>query len=296
MGTSDFLLDSFFGYLRVERGLAQSTIDSYAIDLKKFSAFFAERSYDDLKSNDIAAFLESLRGDGMSTGTLARNLSALRTFFFFLHDEGEVKINPLAAVESPKIWRQLPEVLTTDEINALFAVIYADERLFGQRNRALFEVMYGSGVRVSEITSLLLQNVDLDLAILKIMGKGSKERLVPFGKKAGDALAAYISETRPILLKKNTFGEVFLNKHGKPLSRMGIWLLLDGYAKKAQIERHISPHTLRHSFATHLLERGADLRSVQLLLGHEDIATTQIYTHVDRKLIKEVYKKFHPRA
>jgi integrase/recombinase XerD len=236
-----------------------------------------------------------LKDLGLAPSSIRRSVSAIHTYFKFLLGEGLVPADPSERLNTPKKWRTLPEVLSVDEVERLLAAISLDEPLVF-RDRAMLELAYGAGLRVSEWIGIEVKEVLLEDAIIRVFGKGSKERLVPIGRSAIGAVGLYLRELRPRLERGEGKGKLFLNARGKPLSRMGAWQILRKYVELAGITKHVSPHTLRHSFATHLLEGGADLRAVQEMLGHADIATTQIYTHVDREYLRSVHKQFHPRG
>jgi integrase/recombinase XerD len=240
-------------------------------------------------------YVYHLKDLGLAPASIRRNVSAIRTYFRFLTGDGIVVRDPSERLETPKRWRSLPEVLTVEEVQRLLASPTLDDNLVF-RDRALLELAYGAGLRVSEWITLGVRDLLLDEGLVRVFGKGSKERLVPIGRSAIGALAIYIREQRPKLEKGEGKGILFLNSRGKPLTRMGAWKILRGHVDRAGITKHVSPHTLRHSFATHLLEGGADLRAVQEMLGHVDIATTQIYTHVDREYLRQVHRSYHPRG
>ena len=292
----DHLVDAFLAYLRVERGLSTNTLDAYRRDLAGFVGHLGERELEHLNTSVLVDFFEARAREGLSASSRARLLSTLRSFFQFLVEEGAFDRDPLSRIEAPKFWRRLPEGLTEDEVQGIFSVLEKARSGLATRNLALFELLYGCGLRVGEVLTLGLNELDLERCICKVRGKGDKERLVPFGERARVALEQYLVNDRTRLEGTKGSDRVFLNRSGYPLSRMGVWKLVRGVAGKAGVDREIHPHTLRHSFATHLLEHGADLRSVQLLLGHEDIATTQIYTHIDRERLRAVYARCHPRA
>ncbi len=295
MSTSDRLLDQFVAHLRVERGLADNTIESYSRDLVSFLSFLEElgRAPEEASREDIAGYMGRLH-ERLSVRSAARGLSAIRMFYRFLVSEGRVDTSPARLVETPKLPRRLPEILSPDEVDRLLA--QPDPSLpAGSRDRAMLELLYATGLRVSELTGLRLQNVNLEAGFVRTVGKGSKERVVPMGEKARDALRAFIAGGRNALLGSRTSSYLFANRRGAPLTRQGFWKLLKRYGRAAGIRRTITPHGLRHAFASHLLEGGADLRSVQLMLGHEDISTTQIYTHVTRERLKRIHEKHNPR-
>jgi integrase/recombinase XerD len=249
----------------------------------------------DISSRVLREFVYHLKDLGLAPASIRRNVSAVRTYFRFLLGDGHVVRDPSERLETPKRWRSLPDVLTVDEVSRLLAAPTLDDP-FTFRDRALLELAYGAGLRVSEWITIGVRDVLLEEGLVRVFGKGSKERLVPIGRSAIGAVAIYLRELRPRLEKGEGKGILLLNARGKPLTRMGAWKILRRYVERAQITKHVSPHTLRHSFATHLLEGGADLRAVQEMLGHADISTTQIYTHVDREYLRTIHKQYHPRA
>ncbi|MDD5556016.1 MAG: site-specific tyrosine recombinase XerD [bacterium] len=292
------ILGEFMNYLEVERGLSPHTVAAYRRDLSRFVGFLSRRgigTMDDASRADIGEHLLAEKERGQSPASLARALAAVKAFFRFLAAHRFVRADIADVLEAPKKWRHLPEVLTVDEAGRLLAAPDA-ATLYGRRDRALLEVMYATGVRVSEAAGLRLPDVNLDGGYLRCMGKGSRERIVPLGREARRAIEEYLAEGRPRLARGRAAEELFLTRRGRPFTRLGIWKVVKGYAAKAGIGKEVTPHTLRHSFATHLLSRGADLRVVQEMLGHADIATTQTYTHVDRDRLKSVHKKYHPRG
>ncbi len=283
--------------IRVERGLSANTITAYRQDLTTFSKFLDEQKRD-LGSVDhllVLRFLNQLRTAGRANTSIARMVTTLRKCFAYLKKEGVVAHDPMQTIKPPKKAQHLPAVLTINEVDDLLAVPDVEKPL-GIRNKAMLELMYATGLRVSELVHLKLTDLHLDLAMLQTIGKGDKERIIPVGEVAIDWLKTYLRDSRPKLLKGQQSEAVFLNDHGRPISRQGVWLLIKNLVKAAGIQKDVSPHTLRHSFATHILENGADLRIVQELLGHSDISTTQIYTHISKKRLTEVYDQFHPRA
>jgi integrase/recombinase XerD len=286
----------FLEYLAVEKGLAANTTQSYGRDLRKFLAFAkaGKVSLSEFDEDALVLFIHRESASGLSARSLARLLSALRSFFRFLVLSGDLKKDPASRLESPSTWLTLPKVLTVAEVEALLAA--PDEKSpLGLRDRAMLEVLYASGLRVSELVSLKLPDINLDEGFLICRGKGGKERVVPLGRSACLSVERYLREVRP--LHAGGAGScLFLTRRGKGFTRQGFWKLLKRYAAGTGLTVKISPHVLRHSFATHLLERGADLRSVQLMLGHSQITTTQIYTHVSRHRLRNVYDRFHPRA
>jgi len=290
------LIQLFLDYLLVEKGASENTRLAYARDLKKFLYFMKKRKKnpEQVTSDELSLFLQEQSRAGLSPRSLARLGSSLRSFFRFLLIDGYLEKNPAATLATPRSWFNLPHFLTVAEVERLIQQPKNDEPQ-GKRDRAILELLYATGLRVSELVKLEIDQVNLKAGYLICRGKGGKERVVPFGSSAQAALRQYLSEVRPLLIKKES-PYLFLTRQGKPFTRQGLWKLLQHYAVLAGLEEKVSPHVLRHSFATHLLERGADLRSVQILLGHSQITTTQIYTHLSRKWLREIYDRFHPRA
>lgn len=290
-------LDSFLEHLVVERGLRQNSLDAYRRDLTRYLTYLADRGRHatSLGRADVPRYLLALREAGLNPRSVARHLSAIRQFHRFLVRQGEATEDPTAHLEAPRPWRRLPGVLSSEEVDRLLAPRAAStpQEL---RNRAMLELMYASGLRVSELVGLRLGDVNLAVGIVRVLGKGDKERLVPVGDAAAASLRVYLRDGRPHLLKRRASECLFLGRHGGGLTRQMFWNVIKKAAAEAGIATPVTPHTLRHSFATHLLERGADLRSVQLMLGHADIGTTQVYTHLTRAHLKAIYDKFHPRA
>jgi len=292
----DAALNQFYQHLTVERGLAPLTLEAYARDLRDFWEFLEARGRQDwaaVSLDEVRDYLVALEARSLGARSRARRLSALRQFFRFLEREGQVAVNPLELLDSPRLPRKLPQVLGEREVAALLAAPDPATPQ-GRRDGALLEVLYATGLRVSELVGLTLKQVDLRRGVVRPLGKGSKERVVPMVAKAVAKLQDYLSQGRPHLLKGRESPYIFINHRGGRLSRQGFWKILKTYALKAGV-RGLSPHTLRHSFATHLLSRGANLRVLQLLLGHADLATTQIYTHLDAARLREVHQKAHPR-
>lgn len=292
------MLDQFLHYLTVEKGLSDNTIEAYHHDVGRFLGHLREKEIQDFSRVDrvnLRAFLAGLRRQGLSTRSIARNQAALRTFFRFLLLEGKLESNPAEDLESPKTDRNLPEILTLREVEELLEQPDLKTPL-GIRDRAMLETLYATGIRVSELTQLSIHQVNLEGGYALIYGKGSKERIVPLGSEAIQWITHYVQGVRTGLLRGKESPSLFLGRSGKGMSRQRFWKSLKGYGQKAGIRKRMSPHLLRHSFASHLLERGADLRSVQMLLGHADISTTQIYTHVTGERLKKVHKKYHPRG
>jgi integrase/recombinase XerD len=293
-----FLLARFTDYVALEQGLSPRTQEAYQRDLARFAEYAEARGATtppDITARLLREYVYHLKDLGLSPASIRRNVSAVRTYFRFLTGDGIVVRDPSERLETPKRWRTLPDVLSVEEVQQLLASPTLDDALVF-RDRALLELAYGAGLRVSEWISLGVRDLLLEDGLVRVFGKGSKERLVPIGRSAIGAAAIYLRELRPRLEKGAGKGVLFLNARGAPLTRMGAWKILRGHVERAGIAKHVSPHTLRHSFATHLLEGGADLRAVQEMLGHVDIATTQIYTHVDREYLRKVHRSFHPRA
>ncbi len=285
--------------LKLEKNLSDNSVNSYGSDIRKFLDYAEQTGIKDLnevKTSLISEFLSSLQKQGIKRSTTARYISSLRGFFNFLFNQKYITENPAESLESVKLDRKLPVVLTVAEIEKIFEQPDTTDK-YGIRDRALLEVLYSSGLRVSEAASLKINDIYFEEEVVRIFGKGSKERIVPIGSSALKWVRKYLLESRPLFEKRGVSeGILFLNRNGKKLSRMGIWKIIDRYVKMAEIQKAVHPHTFRHSFATHLVEGGADLRAVQEMLGHEDISTTQIYTHIDREYIKQVHKDFHPRG
>jgi integrase/recombinase XerD len=293
-----FLLARFTDYVALEQGLSPRTQEAYQRDLQRFAEYAETKGVatpPDITARLLREYVYHLKDLGLSPASIRRNVSAVRTYFRFLTGDGVVVRDPSERLETPKRWRTLPDVLSVEEVRQLLAAPTLDDALVF-RDRALLELAYGAGLRVSEWISLGVRDLLLEDGLVRVFGKGSKERLVPIGRSAIGAAAIYLRELRPRLEKGAGKGILFLNARGAPLSRMGAWKILRGHVERAGIAKHVSPHTLRHSFATHLLEGGADLRAVQEMLGHVDIATTQIYTHVDREYLRQVHRSFHPRG
>ncbi|OLN23289.1 site-specific tyrosine recombinase XerD [Domibacillus antri] len=292
-------MDDFLHFLIVEKGLADNTISAYRRDLRHYINYLEkveQVTLPEIKRVHILHFLEQLKEQGKSAKTIARQISTIRSFHHFLIQDRVTDHDPTNHVETPKSGRTLPKVLSMEETEALLASPEETTPL-GMRDKAMMELMYASGLRVSELTSLNKEDVHLTMGFVRCTGKGEKERIIPAGRHALEAIERYLQNGRPQLVsQKHRDDALFLNHYGKRLTRQGFWKIIKALAKKATIEKEITPHTLRHSFATHLLENGADLRAVQEMLGHADISTTQIYTHVTKTRLKDVYSQFHPRA
>ncbi|MDT2704655.1 site-specific tyrosine recombinase XerD [Enterococcus dispar] len=292
-------ITDYLHYLTIERGLAENTKKSYQRDLLQYLAFLQQQQITDWQEIDrftVVSFLQVLKESGRSNATIARMITSLRRFHQFLRQERYTDHDPMQHIDSPKKQQKLPDTLSLSEVEQLLATPNTKETL-GLRDRAILEVMYATGLRVSELINLKLNDVHLEMGLLQTLGKGDKERIVPLGDIAIKWVQRYLSEARPHLTRKNPEeAYLFVNNHGSRLSRQGIWKNLKTIVQKAGIYKTVTPHTLRHSFATHLLENGADLRTVQELLGHADISTTQIYTHITKKRMTDVYKQYFPRA
>ena len=293
----DVRVTDYLNHLRAERGLSGNTISAYRSDLQKLEAWARsrEQALEAIKARDVAAFLAHLRALGLSARSAGRAVHAIRGFFRFLVREEKLSDDPMENVRSPRPFKPLPRFLNRAQVEALLRAPDSGTAL-GLRDKAILETMYASGLRASEVTHLKTENIDADIGLLRIFGKGRKERLVPIGSSALSAILRYEQEGRAKLLKKKKTRELFLNHAGEALSRMGLWLLVRRHALAIGVAHILTPHVLRHSFATHLLENGADLRALQAMLGHADISTTEIYTHVTRERLRQVFDKFHPRA
>ncbi len=288
----------FKRFLQIEKGLSPNSIYSYTYDLKKFTDFLANKNKDILTAtqDDVQQFLKFEKTKKHnSSRTLARSLAAIRQFYNFLSDTyGDIN-NPTNKIETPHVEKSLPDFLSVDEVNRLFRSI-SESDVYQLRDKAIFELLYSCGLRITEAVELKINNVDFENRLLKVTGKGSRERIVPMGNEAKRLLYKYINESRTAILGERNSEYLFVSKKGGMINRKSVWRLLKGYVNQTEINKNITPHTLRHSFATHLLERGADLRAVQELLGHVDISTTQVYTHMARKQLQEIHKKFHPKG
>lgn len=292
------LLDQFLHYLVVEKGLSKNTIEAYSHGLNRFLNHLRKKGIQEIREVakfDVRGFLLVLKKKNLSAKTIVRNLVAIRTFFRFLIQEGILGANPIENLESPKVAKTLPEILTLKEIEQLLEQPNLKTPL-GVRDRAMLEILYATGMRVSELTHLPIHQVNLEGGYVLLYGKGSKERVVPLGSEAMKWITLYLEESRGVLAKGKESPFLFINRSGKGMSRQRFWKNLKDYARRAGLRKRISPHLLRHSFASHLLERGADLRSVQMMLGHVDISTTQIYTHVTGERLKKIHQRYHPRG
>ncbi|MFQ5588573.1 MAG: site-specific tyrosine recombinase XerD [Nitrospiria bacterium] len=299
------IIDQFLNYLSVEKGLSENTLSAYAQDLKKFSDFSNKSKapgepcpqidLSRIGRDEIVRFLAELRRQSLSDASVARVLSSLRHFFKFLIAEGTLSHDPLAQIKSPKKPLRLPKVLHLSEVEALLD-LKKGNKPEAVRDDAMIELLYATGLRVSELTGMPMDALNLEAGYLMTRGKGAKERIVPIGECAAKKISGYLLSARPRLLKGGTSPDLFLSRLGKKMSRQAFWKRLIVYARQAGIHKQISPHMLRHSFASHLLERGADLRSIQMMLGHADISTTQIYTHIARERLKKIHQSAHPRG
>lgn len=295
---ASFQLERFRDYLALEAGNSRNTVENYLRDITRLAEYASGKGIaqpQQLAAAQLRDFIYFLKDLGLAPTTIRRQISAIRTYFKFLVGEGIATRDPSERIESPKRWRTLPAVLSVPEIKALLSAPNTDEPL-AIRDRALLEFAYATGVRVSELVGLKMQDVSFAERVVRVFGKGGKERLIPFGRQALGALATYAREIRPSLDHGKTRGVLFLNARGTPLSRVGAWGVIKATARRAGLTKRVTPHTLRHTFATHLLEGGADLRAVQEMLGHADLSTTQLYTHVDRDYLRSVHKTYHPRA
>ncbi|MDP2317833.1 MAG: site-specific tyrosine recombinase XerD [Acidobacteriota bacterium] len=291
------LVDAYLSHLAVERRLSPNTVESYARDLAQLQQFAAGlgRAVEDLDRRGLEALVRQLMGEGRAPASVARGVACYRGYYRFLVVSGHRAVNPADDLQAPRAWKTLPKFLSVEEVDKLLAA--PDTTVpRGLRDRALIEVLYATGLRVSELINLKPQDVNLESGYLTTTGKGRKQRLVPLGDEAASWVVRYLTESRPVLLKKRTSTRLFVNARGTGLSRVGFWKILKAYGRQCGLTGALSPHVLRHSFATHLLERGADLRAIQMMLGHSDLSTTQIYTHILEARLRAVYDKFHPRS
>ena len=295
----EMFLKEYLAHIKLEKNLSKNTVSSYKNDITAFISYLKSRGIEDpsiISSNDIGGFFKTLNELGLSGSSSARYFSSLKGFFLYLLKNNYIIKNPIEKITAPKIAKRLPGVLDVNEIDKILSTPDVKEKL-GLRDKAILELFYACGTRVSELIDLKVNDLFFDDEIIRVFGKGSKERLVPIGSSAIRWVKEYLKKSRPLLMKKSkSENNLFLNSRGSKFSRMGVWKIIDRYVKEAGIEKEVHPHTFRHSFATHLLEGGADLRAVQEMLGHVDISTTQIYTHVDRDYIKQIHKQYHPRG
>ena len=289
-------VSEYTDFLKIEKRQSQNTVESYRRDVSRFAKYLSNNQLGGAKTSDVRSFLVFLRNEeGLAPSSVARCLSSLKSFYNFLYVESLISENPIETIASPRPWRKLPNVMSMQEVDALIAAPDINT-LAGVRDLAMLELMYATGLRVSELVSLKMSAVNLEVGYLRSLGKGSKERIVPIGDIAKTTIENYLINARPLFQKKCTSEDLFLTRLGNAMTRQGFWKILKKYSTKAKIVGTVSPHSLRHAFATHLLERGADLRSVQKMLGHADISSTQIYTHVLRERMREVHERFHPRG
>ena len=288
---NNIYISDFLSYLEVEANYSKNTINSYENDLNKFEEYYKNKDLLKITSKDIEKYIQTL--SDLAPTTVSHNISSLKTFYSYFLKQGRISNNPTDGIKSPKLGIHLPTYLTIDEVNKLLDIEVTDA--FSSINKAILELMYASGLRISEVISLEFKNIDYDECIIRVMGKGSKERIVPVNDYAIKYLKEYIDNYRPELVKNEINNYIFLNNHGRMLTRQGIFKMIKNYAALKNIKKTIGPHTLRHTFATHLLENGADLRVIQELLGHSDISTTQIYTHLTKEALHNEYKKYFPR-
>jgi integrase/recombinase XerD len=294
----DILIDQYLNYLLIEKGLSRKTLDAYSRDMLRFQDFLEQNGIRRVSAADTPLILKhmiSLRKAGLSARSRARHLVSIRGFYRFLVQEQQLKYDPARLVDLPKTSLKLPDVLSVDEVSRLLESPDVDKPL-GSRDSAMLELLYAAGLRVSELVNLKLQDINLEAGFVRVLGKGSKERVVPIGLQAQKRVASYLDKSRSILLKNKPSAYLFVARAAKPITRQGFWKLLRRYAAQAHLNKKVTPHSLRHSFASHLLEGGADLRAVQVMLGHVDISTTQIYTHVARQQLKLLHKRYHPRG
>jgi len=290
-------IKEFMDYLSVERGLSKNTLESYGRDLNKYAGYLKKKGISNLervKRPDIQDFMMGLKDGKLNASSIARNLVAIKVFHRYLTSQRLLKEDVTSVIETPKLWKTLPDVLDLKEVEAILDS--PNTRLKqGLRDKAALELMYATGMRVSELVNLKLTDLHMEMGFVRCLGKGQKERIIPVGSKAKEALQKYIEKARPKFLKQKESKSLFLTRLGKPMSRQTFWMIIKHYVKDARIKKRVTPHTLRHSFATHLLQNGADLRIVQELLGHTNISTTQIYTHINKERLKQIHQKFHPR-
>jgi integrase/recombinase XerD len=294
----DFRLDPFRDYLSFGRGLSDRTVDSYARDAERLVRFLEAKGISTpagASQQNLRDYVFQMKDDGLSAASIRRGISSARSYFGFLLEEGLVDADPTERIEAPRAWKRLPAFLTREEVTRLVESPSPDHPHYW-RDRAVLETLYATGVRVSELVTARVSSLDLEAGLLQVLGKGSHERIVPLGRTAVEVLRRYLRDVRPGLERPASAGALFLNHRGRPLTRAAVWTLVKRGAARSGVAKRVSPHTLRHTFATHLLEGGADLAAVQELLGHADISTTQIYTHVDREYLHEVHRKYHPRS
>jgi len=292
------LVDRYLNFLAIEKGVSLNTMEAYSRDLNRYLEFVEQAGIKDIRGispDNVISFLGNLKGAGLATSSINRSLAAIRGFYKYLLTEKAVDENPVANIELARTWMHLPDTLSREETNLLLKMPGTQTPL-AVRDTAMLELLYATGIRASELISLSMSSINWQAGYLIVVGKGNKERIVPIGRMAFDCLNRYVEGSRRNLSKGRSVNAIFLNRSGTGLTRQGFWKIVKKYVRKAGLQKKVYPHTFRHSFATHLLEGGADLRSVQMMLGHADISTTQIYTHVTRERLKEIHKKFHPRG
>ena len=292
------LLKKYLNHLLIERGVAQNTLEAYGRDLRRYFQFLRQKDITELqevKPEVIIEYLVLIKGDGLSANSMNRALAALRGLYKYLIREKIIGQSPLANIELAKVWMRLPDTISKEEMNVIL-LQPGNQTAAAMRDTAMLELLYATGIRVSELINLTMNSINWQVGFLVVMGKGSKERIVPIGKTAYDCTRLYVDNARPQLMQKKITDVLFLNRFGTIFTRQGLWKIVIRYAQKAGLHKKVHPHTFRHSFASHLLEGGADLRTVQVMLGHADISTTQIYTHITRDRLKEIHKKYHPRG
>lgn len=294
MNSLNDLIDEFLRYLLIDKGYSNNTVESYKNDLDKFSKYNSNKNINNITNKNLKEYVKYLNDAGLNEKSISRNVSSLRSFYKFLVINKYVKNNPSESMYIPKIKKNLPITLTEEEVFKLLNIKLNDN--YSYRNKAMIELMYATGLRVSELVNLKLQDVDLNQDIVRTFGKGSKERIIPIGEYAVESLETYIYNYRGMMLKKRPCEYLFINNHGKKMTRQGFFKIIKKIASENGVKRNFSPHTIRHSFASHLLKYGADLRTIQELLGHSSISTTQIYTHISNEELKNDYKEFHPHG
>ncbi|HOF77737.1 MAG TPA: site-specific tyrosine recombinase XerD [Smithellaceae bacterium] len=292
------MLEGYLNYLLIERGVAPNTLEAYGRDLQRYLAFIRQKGLSHFKEATpeiIVEYLVLIKNEGLSANSMNRALAALRGFYKYLFMEKLIEQTPLANIELAKVWMRLPDTISKEEMKIILAQP-GDKTPAALRDTAMLELLYATGIRVSELINLTMNSINWQVGFLTVMGKGSKERIVPIGKTAYDCVREYVDKARPQLMQKKSTEVLFLNRFGGKFTRQGFWKLVIRYSSKAGLMKKVHPHTFRHSFASHLLEGGADLRTVQVMLGHADISTTQIYTHITRDRLKEIHQKYHPRG
>ena len=292
------LLNRYLNHLLIEKGAAGNTLEAYGRDLNRYASFLEQRGIDNPRfvvPETVVEFLVQIKGEGLSANSMNRALAALRGYYKFLLQEKVVDQSPLANIELAKVWMRLPDTVSKEEMNLILSQP-GEETPKAQRDSAMLELLYATGLRVSELAGLTMNSINWQVGFLTVMGKCGKERVVPIGKTAYDSVRRYVDEARPKLVKSRTTDVLFLNRFGGAFTRQGLWKIIIHYVRKAGLQKNVHPHTFRHSFASHLLEGGADLRAVQVMLGHSDISTTQIYTHVTRDHLTQIHRKYHPRG